>query len=191
LLYIVFFTFPRWQQLVSQRFFIFSHFYFNFDFFLNLNNQFSIEAHGGNGGRIILFYLLLILAGFIHNSIYYTLVSSTGAGNTSFFSFFWLTIETKKNDELIIVSTGILQAIRAIVVFVSSAYFFCSLETSQCFNLYKGISVVVVSLGTIAYSSASASASNSQISNTKSNLKSTSEEQANYTFGNKNQVFTL
>jgi len=74
-------------------------------------------------------YLCLILSSFGHSFAYYYLLSYVGA-----------------------VSTGILQALRAISVFILSAYYFCSVDLSQCFTMWKGLSTLLVVSGVIGFS---------------------------------------
>ncbi|CAJ0837901.1 11643_t:CDS:2 [Entrophospora sp. SA101] len=70
---------------------------------------------------IIFIYILLIIMSFAHNLAYYWLIKHTGN-----------------------VSTGLLNSLRAVLVFGSSHWFFCQLDSGQCFNLWKGLSTVVV-----------------------------------------------
>ncbi|KAK9763599.1 hypothetical protein K7432_009573 [Basidiobolus ranarum] len=87
-----------------------------------------IELHGGNNIQIVICYGLLILASFGHSFTYYRLLGSVGA-----------------------VSTGVLQALRAISVFIASSFAFCSFDSHQCFTKEKGISTAVVVLGVTAF----------------------------------------
>ncbi|CAJ0651592.1 12916_t:CDS:2 [Entrophospora sp. SA101] len=70
---------------------------------------------------IIFIYLLLIIVSFAHNLAYYWLMKHLGN-----------------------VSTGLLNSVRAIVVFGLSHWFFCQLDSGQCFNIWKGLSAAVV-----------------------------------------------
>ncbi|CAG8516961.1 4580_t:CDS:2 [Paraglomus brasilianum] len=70
---------------------------------------------------ILTIFAFLVFASLLHNLAYYWLVKHTGN-----------------------VSTGILNSLRAIVIFILSHWLFCNQDHAQCFNYWKGVSVVVV-----------------------------------------------
>ena len=78
-------------------------------------------------------------------------MEQVGVGSFFFF-FFPFSLLLDVHVVRFTVSTGVFQALRAVLVFWFSGKLFCDLESSQCFTLSKGISVVVVSLGVVAYS---------------------------------------
>ena len=88
-----------------------------------------IQSHNGNIPLIIICYLMLVIASLGHNIAYFRLLKSVGA-----------------------VATGVLQALRAISVFGTSALLFCSFDPSQCYNTYKGIATALVAVGVIFFS---------------------------------------
>ncbi|CAI2181189.1 16674_t:CDS:2, partial [Funneliformis geosporum] len=63
----------------------------------------------------------VLFASFIHNLAYYWLMKELGN-----------------------VSTGILNSLRAIVVFGLSHFMFCHIDEGQCFNIWKGWSAIIV-----------------------------------------------
>ncbi|ORX97917.1 hypothetical protein K493DRAFT_406759 [Basidiobolus meristosporus CBS 931.73] len=87
-----------------------------------------IETHGGNPVHISICYGLLVLASFGHSFTYFRLLGSVGA-----------------------VSTGVLQALRAISVFLASSFAFCSRDTHQCFTREKAISTAIVVMGVTGF----------------------------------------
>ncbi|CAG8614114.1 1671_t:CDS:2 [Paraglomus occultum] len=70
---------------------------------------------------ILIIFAFLIFSSLLHNLAYYWLVKHTGN-----------------------VSTGLLNSLRAIVIFILSHWLFCNQDRGQCFNYWKGVSVVVV-----------------------------------------------
>jgi drug/metabolite transporter (DMT)-like permease len=50
------------------------------------------------------------------------------------------------------VGCGVLQGLISVGVFGTSAYLFCSIQTYQCFTIYKGFSSLFVVVGIISYS---------------------------------------
>ncbi|KAI9101083.1 hypothetical protein DFS34DRAFT_591985 [Phlyctochytrium arcticum] len=83
--------------------------------------------------KIISMYIFLILSSLGHNITYFQLLERTGA-----------------------VATGVLQALRAVMVFALSHVFFCQEDERQCFTARKGVATVVVVLGVLGYSFAKA-----------------------------------
>jgi drug/metabolite transporter (DMT)-like permease len=93
-----------------------------------------IKEANGNVPLIISLYILLILDQFLHNFNYYVLIDTNGA-----------------------VTTGVLQGLRSIMVFLLSALFFCAPgHEEQCLNAPKVASCVVVVSGVLFYSIATA-----------------------------------
>jgi len=77
---------------------------------------------------ILVTYLGLVLSAFLHSWSYYKLVKLTGS-----------------------VSTGILQSLRAIFVFLLSSLFYCDNHPEQCLNTPKILSTVVVVSGVLYF----------------------------------------
>ena len=74
-------------------------------------------------------YLFLIGITCIHSLAYFGLIKTIGA-----------------------TATGVLQALRAIFVFILSSLLFCSLDAHQCFTLTKGLASILVVFGVFLYS---------------------------------------
>jgi len=85
------------------------------------------ESHG-SVFIIIFTYMGLVLSAFLHSWSYYKLVKQTGS-----------------------VSTGILQSLRAIFVFILSSLFYCNNHPEQCLNRPKIASVFVVVFGVLYF----------------------------------------
>lgn len=77
-------------------------------------------------GDVIIGYAVLVASSFAHNATYFELLGSTGA-----------------------VATGVIQALRAVGVFLLSHFLFCERDEAQCFTMGKGVSTAVVGLGVI------------------------------------------
>ena len=88
----------------------------------------EIEAHKGSLTVIVFGYMMLFISNGAHQWTYFALLKVSGS-----------------------VSTGIIQSLRTIFVFIISATCFCHLEESQCFNVYKFMSLVVVMIGVMRY----------------------------------------
>lgn len=101
MLYLVFYTIPNWNSLVTE--------------------EIAKKADHTSTFTIVTIYLMLIFASFIHNLAYYQLIKQIGN-----------------------VSTGLLNSIRAIVVFGLSHVMFCEMDNGQCFNVWKGWSTLIV-----------------------------------------------
>ncbi|CAG8755445.1 5929_t:CDS:2, partial [Acaulospora morrowiae] len=101
LMYITLYTIPNWDKLVTQ--------------------EMAKKVPHASDFIIVLTYLVLIVASFVHNFAYYWLMKRLGN-----------------------VSTGLLNSIRAIVVFGLSHILFCGIDSGQCFNVWKGWSTIVV-----------------------------------------------
>ena len=80
-----------------------------------------VETHGGNWMGIIIVYPLLTVSSMLHSLNYYVLLS-------------------RINN----IAVGILQSLRAVLVFVMSHYLFCGVSQTQCFNQWKFVSAIVV-----------------------------------------------
>jgi len=85
-LYLLLFTFPNWDTLVTQRWHSFSLPPFCWpEKTTTTTKTTSIEAHGGNHSRVFFLYLFLILLSYVHNNAYFKLMHSIGAGWCWFF----------------------------------------------------------------------------------------------------------
>lgn len=100
-MYIIMYTIPNWDKLVTQ--------------------EMEKKVPHASTSLIIIIYVVLTIASFIHNFSYYSLMKRIGN-----------------------VSTGLLNSIRAIVVFGLSHLFFCDIDKGQCFNNWKGFSAILV-----------------------------------------------
>ncbi|KAG0202294.1 hypothetical protein BGX28_005151 [Mortierella sp. GBA30] len=80
-----------------------------------------VETHNGNWSEILLIYPLLTISSLLHALNYYVLLS-------------------RINN----IAVGILQSLRAVLVFVMSHYLFCQVSKTQCFNEWKFVSAIVV-----------------------------------------------
>ncbi|KAF9282313.1 hypothetical protein BGZ68_006074 [Mortierella alpina] len=80
-----------------------------------------VAAHQGSWATIITVYPLLTISSLLHSLNYYVLLS-------------------RINN----IAVGILQSLRAVLVFVMSHYLFCGVSTTQCFNQWKFVSAIVV-----------------------------------------------
>eukprot|EP01114_Cavostelium_apophysatum_P020640 TRINITY_DN6975_c0_g1_i1.p1 TRINITY_DN6975_c0_g1~~TRINITY_DN6975_c0_g1_i1.p1 ORF type:complete len:343 (+),score=23.41 TRINITY_DN6975_c0_g1_i1:254-1282(+) len=89
-----------------------------------------VQDERGDVPMILLVYTILLLSAFGHAVTYFRLMGSVGA-----------------------VSTGILQALRAVSVFFISAVLFCDKHSNQCFNKYKGLATLMVVLGILLFPS--------------------------------------
>lgn len=105
--YMVLYTIPRWNELVSD----------------------NIKARGGNLHVIFFSFVWLVISQLAHALTYFMLLGSVGA-----------------------ISTGILQSLRAILVFAFSSLLFCEVQESQCYTLKRGLATLVVVAGVIYYS---------------------------------------
>ncbi|KAF9570879.1 hypothetical protein EC968_001318 [Mortierella alpina] len=80
-----------------------------------------VAAHQGSWTTIIIVYPLLTISSLLHSLNYYVLLS-------------------RINN----IAVGILQSLRAVLVFVMSHYLFCGVSATQCFNQWKFVSAIVV-----------------------------------------------
>lgn len=97
--YVIFFTIPHWNTLVTQE----------------------IAKHRGKTGNILFLYFLFLLAEAAFNLLYFVIIERAGA-----------------------LLAGVLQGLRAVCVFAFSSVFFCHLQHSQCFDLFKALSTLIV-----------------------------------------------
>ncbi|KAF9146863.1 hypothetical protein BGX30_005073 [Mortierella sp. GBA39] len=86
---------------------------------------------------ILLVYPLLVISSMLHSLNYYVLLS-------------------RINN----IAVGIMQSLRAVLVFVMSHYLFCGVSSAQCFNQWKFMSAIVV-IGCVTLFSFNSSPSNS------------------------------
>eukprot|EP01029_Cantina_marsupialis_P031707 TRINITY_DN9201_c0_g1_i2.p1 TRINITY_DN9201_c0_g1~~TRINITY_DN9201_c0_g1_i2.p1 ORF type:complete len:234 (-),score=60.98 TRINITY_DN9201_c0_g1_i2:71-772(-) len=89
----------------------------------------NIKDKGGKTWIIALVYPLLTIDNLIHALVYFNLLHSLGS-----------------------VTAGIMKGVQTVLVFGASHFFFCGKQESQCFDVIKGISVVVVVTGILVYS---------------------------------------
>lgn len=89
----------------------------------------NVAKSHGNWTFIAFVYIGKTCAAFFHSYSYYKLVSLVGA-----------------------VSTGVLQSLRAVSVFLISALLFCKLHHEQCYNMMKAVSALVVVSGLYYFS---------------------------------------
>ncbi|KAJ3288679.1 hypothetical protein HK104_008035 [Borealophlyctis nickersoniae] len=82
---------------------------------------------------VVAAYLILVLSSLGHNATYFELLEKSGA-----------------------VATGVLQALRAVMVFGLSHVIFCGRDKAQCFTVQKGLATVVVVGGVLGFSYAKA-----------------------------------
>ncbi|KAF9191968.1 hypothetical protein BGZ50_008913 [Haplosporangium sp. Z 11] len=80
-----------------------------------------VATNQGNWAGIIIVYPLLTISSMLHSLNYYVLLS-------------------RINN----IAVGILQSLRAVLVFVMSHYLFCHVSSTQCFNEWKFVSAIVV-----------------------------------------------
>jgi hypothetical protein len=76
---------------------------------------------------MMLYFVFLIAEG-AYNMLYFVLLETVGA-----------------------LVAGVLQGLRAVLVFIISSILFCKHQQSQCFNLFKGFSTLIVVGGVIVY----------------------------------------
>ncbi|KAG0359257.1 hypothetical protein BG005_001101 [Podila minutissima] len=80
-----------------------------------------VQTHDGNWLGILFVYPLLTVSSMLHSLNYYVLLS-------------------RINN----IAVGILQSLRAVLVFVMSHYMYCGISSTQCFNQWKFISAIIV-----------------------------------------------
>ncbi|KAF9426937.1 hypothetical protein BGZ76_002534 [Entomortierella beljakovae] len=80
-----------------------------------------VQSRNGNTLGIVIMFPLVTISSMLHSLNYYVLLS-------------------RINN----IAVGIMQSLRAVLVFVMSHYLFCGVSSTQCFNQWKFISAVVV-----------------------------------------------
>ncbi|KAF9396276.1 hypothetical protein BGX21_009605 [Mortierella sp. AD011] len=80
-----------------------------------------VEARHGSKIGIFMVYPLVTISSMLHSLNYYVLLS-------------------RINN----IAVGIMQSLRAVLVFVMSHYLFCGISSTQCFNEWKFVSAIVV-----------------------------------------------
>ncbi|KAG0039026.1 hypothetical protein BGZ82_010032 [Podila clonocystis] len=80
-----------------------------------------VQSHDGSWLGILFVYPLLTISSMLHSLNYYVLLS-------------------RINN----IAVGILQSLRAVLVFVMSHYMYCGISPTQCFNQWKFISAIIV-----------------------------------------------
>ncbi|KAG0020766.1 hypothetical protein BGZ81_009200 [Podila clonocystis] len=80
-----------------------------------------VQSHNGSWLGILFVYPLLTISSMLHSLNYYVLLS-------------------RINN----IAVGILQSLRAVLVFVMSHYMYCGISSTQCFNQWKFISAIIV-----------------------------------------------
>ncbi|KAF9315578.1 hypothetical protein BG003_002891 [Podila horticola] len=80
-----------------------------------------VQSHNGNWLGILFVYPLVTISSMLHSLNYYVLLS-------------------RINN----IAVGILQSLRAVLVFVMSHYMYCGISSTQCFNQWKFISAIIV-----------------------------------------------
>ena len=88
-----------------------------------------IEENQGNLNVIIVLYTFVTLNSFFHNYAFYAIIGEVGA-----------------------VTFGLLQAVRAVGVFIGSAILFCPIQDFQCLTFPKILSTIFVMIGIFAFS---------------------------------------
>lgn len=88
-----------------------------------------MKEHGAQPRQVMLIYLFLMICSLLHNISYFALVKKIGA-----------------------TSTGVIQSIRAIAVFMMSDLLFSSIDDNQAFNYFKGMASFIVCIGIIIFS---------------------------------------
>ncbi|ORX46742.1 hypothetical protein DM01DRAFT_1310818 [Hesseltinella vesiculosa] len=82
-----------------------------------------IQIHDTNSSTVWMMYALVALGSGTHAWNYYELIDRTGS-----------------------VATGILQGLRAVIVYGLSHLWYCSTDSAQCFTVYKGLGSLMVIL---------------------------------------------
>ena len=90
----------------------------------------EIAAHNGDDTTIIFTYFTLSVVNCIHSVCLFHTIKNVGS-----------------------TTTGIFKGVISVLVFIISHFAFCSIQQSQCFTIAKGLSLVVVVIGVLMYSS--------------------------------------
>ncbi|KAL4211915.1 hypothetical protein AB4K20DRAFT_1889516 [Rhizopus microsporus] len=80
-----------------------------------------IHIQGTNTFTVLLMYIIVSVSNAVHSWNYYELIDRTGS-----------------------VATGILQGLRAVLIYVISNSLYCQSDASQCFTVYKGLGSTLV-----------------------------------------------
>ncbi|KAG7382110.1 hypothetical protein PHYBOEH_010618 [Phytophthora boehmeriae] len=88
-----------------------------------------IAEANGNTNHIILALVVYMVSQLAHGLTYFVMLDSSGA-----------------------VTTGIMQSLRAVCVFVISSLLYCSQQESQCFDTKRGVATLIVVSGVMFYS---------------------------------------
>jgi len=98
----------------------------------------KVQAVGGHQSDIIFGLLVIWISQLLHSITYFQLLSSSGA-----------------------VSTGLMQSIRATLVFGLSSFLYCGRQASQCYTVSRGIATLLVAVGITYYTNAKKKAATS------------------------------
>eukprot|EP00455_Lapot_gusevi_P052330 TRINITY_DN7952_c0_g1_i4.p1 TRINITY_DN7952_c0_g1~~TRINITY_DN7952_c0_g1_i4.p1 ORF type:complete len:220 (-),score=50.78 TRINITY_DN7952_c0_g1_i4:120-779(-) len=88
----------------------------------------EIAKHHGKVPTIVLLYFVFLVSEAAFNLLYFMIVEQAGA-----------------------LSAGVMQGLKAVLVFSLSSIFFCQYQSSQCFDGFKGLSTLVVLGGVFTY----------------------------------------
>lgn len=88
----------------------------------------EIIKQNGKAFYIFLYYFIFLVMEAAYNYSYFVIIETAGA-----------------------VSGGVMQGLRAVLVFGLSSSFFCDIHQSQCFDTVKGISAFIVIGGVMLY----------------------------------------
>lgn len=88
----------------------------------------EIIKNNGKSLTIFFLYFLFLVSEAFYNYTYFVIIETSGA-----------------------VTGGVMQGLRAVLVFSMSAVLFCDLKQSQCFDTIKGISAFIVIGGVMIY----------------------------------------
>mmetsp|Transcript_19473 Transcript_19473/g.49892 ORF Transcript_19473/g.49892 Transcript_19473/m.49892 type:complete len:224 (-) Transcript_19473:552-1223(-) len=89
----------------------------------------AVSKNGGNYSQAFGVLGLLVLFSLLQHLAYFYLLKNAGA-----------------------VTTGVIQALRAVCVFVTSSVLYCSSDPSQCISAPKGFATIIVATGVLLYS---------------------------------------
>ena len=88
-----------------------------------------IADASGNTAQIVVALAAYTLSQLAHGLTYFVMLGSSGA-----------------------VTTGIMQSLRAVCVFIISSMLYCSQQESQCFDIKRGVATMIVVSGVMFYS---------------------------------------
>jgi len=107
-----------------------------------------MAARGSSAVTVLITFAILVGSGSLHSASYIALLNQTGA-----------------------VATGLLQALRAVAVFIFSALLFCDHAPEQCITFTKGISAAVVVSGVFLYAISKGSSGNGNFPRSLSSME--------------------